>query len=422
LLHHAEEGRPVQPAAALELQGTGLPEPRGVACPEGVATFIQAAPAGPAEHLQQLVGPHLALRMVGGVTAVRHEHRAEREIDARGQTGRGDDHVEPAGLRPGFDQVAPLFVGQAAVVQAHALAQQAVEVVAGDGPLGGRQMRAIAQGESLGDLAGDLFRCPAAGGEDQDRPEVGQDRPHHRPGDVALDAARFPALQGVQRDLLQGDRSTLFLNQGHGPAKVPQPFGHRPGVGHAAAQEQEPGLRRGQRQDGLVGRPPPFIGQHLVLVDDEEVRTASLEEAVALRLQGGHDHGGAEVFADVPGGDAHVPTQGAPLGPLIVGQGPGRHGVDGLPAVAMPHQQFEDVGLARAGGGLDHHVLALAEGAERFLLPQVGEDEPLVRHGEFPAKDGPPRTQAAGVCGCGFSAVHATTAVAWPSAPTSPAA
>jgi hypothetical protein len=39
-------------------------------------------------------------------------------------------------------------------------------------------------------------------------------------------------------------------------------------------------------------------------------------------------------------------------------------------------QQFEDVGLAGAGGGLDHHVLPLAEGAEGVLLPEVGEDEP----------------------------------------------
>jgi hypothetical protein len=39
-------------------------------------------------------------------------------------------------------------------------------------------------------------------------------------------------------------------------------------------------------------------------------------------------------------------------------------------------QKFEDVGLAGAGGGLDHHVLTLAESAESVLLPEVGEDEP----------------------------------------------
>jgi hypothetical protein len=39
-------------------------------------------------------------------------------------------------------------------------------------------------------------------------------------------------------------------------------------------------------------------------------------------------------------------------------------------------QQFEDVGLARARRGLNHHVLALAEGPEGVLLPEVGEDEP----------------------------------------------
>jgi hypothetical protein len=40
------------------------------------------------------------------------------------------------------------------------------------------------------------------------------------------------------------------------------------------------------------------------------------------------------------------------------------------------NQKFEDVGLAGTGRGLDDHVLALAEGAEGVLLPEVGEDEP----------------------------------------------
>jgi hypothetical protein len=39
-------------------------------------------------------------------------------------------------------------------------------------------------------------------------------------------------------------------------------------------------------------------------------------------------------------------------------------------------EEFEDVGLAGAGGGLNDHVLALAEGTEGVLLPEVGEDEP----------------------------------------------
>ena len=50
--------------------------------------------------------------------------------------------------------------------------------------------------------------------------------------------------------------------------------------------------------------------------------------------QRGHDDRGAKVGADVPGGDAHVPAEGEPLGPLVIGQGPGRHRVDRLAAVA----------------------------------------------------------------------------------------
>jgi hypothetical protein len=43
--------------------------------------------------------------------------------------------------------------------------------------------------------------------------------------------------------------------------------------------------------------------------------------------------------------------------------------------MAAPDEEFEHVGLPGAGRGLDDHVLALPQGAEGVLLPQVGEGE-----------------------------------------------
>ena len=111
----------------------------------------------------------------------------------------------------------------------------------------------------------------------------------------------------------------------------------------------------------------------------------ALEEAVALGFERGHDDWGPQVLAEVAGGDAHVPALGLPFGPLVVGQGTGRDGVDRLPLVARLDQQLEDVGLPGARGGLDNHVLPPPERGQGHLLPVVGEDEPLVRHVRFSA-------------------------------------
>jgi hypothetical protein len=55
-------------------------------------------------------------------------------------------------------------------------------------------LRAIAEGEAGGDIAGDLLRSSTAGRKDKDRTKVSEDRPDDGSGDVALDAGRLTGL------------------------------------------------------------------------------------------------------------------------------------------------------------------------------------------------------------------------------------
>ena len=110
------------------------------------------------------------------------------------------------------------------------------------------------------------------------------------------------------------------------------------------------------------------------------------EESLALGLEGGDDDGGVEVFADVAGGDAYIPAEGGPFSAFVIGQGTGRHRVDGLPLVASFDEKFEDMGFARASRGLDNYIVPTSQGSEGGLLPEVGEDEPLSSHVGFTAK------------------------------------
>ena len=127
------------------------------------------------------------------------------------------------------------------MVETYALAKQSVEVVASHGSLAGRECGSIAEGESGGDVAGDLFGGPAAGGKDQDRAKVGQDGAYHGPGDVALDAGRLAGLQGVQRDFLEGDGAGVLFDEGHLTAEATEPFRDGLRVGDAAAEQEELG-------------------------------------------------------------------------------------------------------------------------------------------------------------------------------------
>jgi len=167
--HHRQERRPVERLAPLKLQGLGFAEARAVAGPEGEAAVVETSATRAAEHLQQLVRADLSFGVVGGVTSVGDQHRTKREVDARGQPGRGHDHAQLARLGPRFDEFGPLFESEPAVMEPDPLAEQSVEIVAREVALAGGELRAVAQGQASRDVPGDLLGGAPAGGEDQDR-------------------------------------------------------------------------------------------------------------------------------------------------------------------------------------------------------------------------------------------------------------
>jgi hypothetical protein len=123
----------------------------------------------------------------------------------------------------------------------------------------------------------------------------------------------------------------------------------------------------------LVVEASVSVTQHLVFVHDEEARPVALNEAVLLGLQRGHQHGRAQILRQVARGNAYVPASGTPLGQLVIGQRTSRYSVNGLAAIlALVGPDLEDERLTGSGGGLDDYVLALAQGADGLLLPEVG--------------------------------------------------
>ena len=184
-------------------------------------------------------------------------------------------------------------------------------------------------------------------------------------------------------DLLQRHGAFVVANQDGLAAEALQPFDDVLRVAHAAAEQQQLRLRRRQRHGQFVIQAAVQVAEHLVFVHHQQGGAVALDEAVLLRFQRGDQHGRAEILRQVAGGDADIPAAGAPFGELVVGQRAGGHGVDGLPAIlALVGPELEDQRLAGAGGRLHDHVLALAQGADGLLLPEVG-DRDLVEGGQF---------------------------------------
>ena len=146
----------------------------------------------------------------------------------------------------------------------------------------------------------------------------------------------------------------------------------------AAAEQEQPRLRRGHGDGQLVVQAPVRIGEHLIFVDHQQRRAVAADEPVFLCLQRGDDDGRVEIFAEVTGRDADVPATRSPFGQFVIGQSAGGDGVDGLAVgLAVVGPQLEDQRLARTGRRVDDDILARAQRGHGLLLPQV-RDRDLV--------------------------------------------
>ncbi len=142
----------------------------------------------------------------------------------------------------------------------------------------------------------------------------------------------------------------------------------------AAAEQEQLRLARRQSERQFVMHPANRIGDHLIFIDHEELRTVATEEAGALRFQRRDDDPGVEIQREIARGDADIPAARAPFREFVVRERARRNGENRL-AFEGGIKQFENVGLARAGRGLDDHILARPQSAHRLLLPEIGDDE-----------------------------------------------
>ena len=349
---------------------------------EHEAHLVDAAPAGPAEHLEDFVGLERLLDVIAAVGVAGERDAAQGKIDAGGQAHGGDDDAELAGLGERLDDPGARAVAQPAVMICEAALQQLGQVFACQKFLLGTELKRIRCGQVTGQFGGERFGGLAAGSENQDGSEVLGEGLCHQARPIAADFAGQMKVQIVRLNFLEGNRPLIVFDQDPFTTEPAKPLYQIVRIGHAAAEQEQLGRGRRERDGEFVVQAAVRVAQHLVLVHDEQRGSVAFDEAAFLRLERGDDYGRVEVFREVAGRDADLPAARAPLGELVVGQRAGRDSVNGL-AVFFPlvRPQFEDEGFAGASGRVHDDILSLAQGGDGLLLPDVRHDH-LVQNGQ----------------------------------------
>src|SRR2546423_1868140 len=91
--------------------------------------------------------------------------------------------------------------------------------------------------------------------------------------------------QHTEIDFLQRHWPLFMRNQYRIASDPSQPRDNILRILHAAAEQKQLGLRRRERQRQFVVHAADWIGDHLIFVDDEELRTVAAEKTGTLRLE-----------------------------------------------------------------------------------------------------------------------------------------
>lgn len=134
----------------------------------------------------------------------------------------------------------------------------------------------------------------------------------------------------MRHDFLKRNGALVRANERGFSSETFQPVDDGLGIFHAAAKKEHLRFRRRERNAELVIDSALRVAQELIFIDDEELRSAPLEERRFLCFQGGDDDFCLEIFGNVAGRDADVPAAFAPFGELVIGQCAGRDGENGL--------------------------------------------------------------------------------------------
>jgi hypothetical protein len=376
--HEVEEGGPIDHAGAGEEGGLAVAEADALGRDEDVAGFVDAPASGATEHLEDFVGADGDFEAVAFVGFGGEGDGAEGEVDTGGEAHGGDDDAELAIFGEGFDDACASGVGKAGMVEGDAGLEEFGEGFTDEAALGVGELEGVGVGKFAGDFGGDHFGLLTAWGEEKDGAEGFGEGLGGEAGPMAADLGRQPPTEVLGEDFVEGNRADFVSDEDGIASEASEPVDDLIGIGDGTAEEEELGVGWGEGDGQFVVQAAILIGEHLVFVDDEEAGAVAVDEAVLLGFEGGDEDGGGEVVGEIAGGDTDVPAAGAPFGEFVIGEGAGGDGVDGLAAVlAVIGPEFEDEGLAGAGGGMDDDVLSCAEGDHGFLLPEVGDGDLL---------------------------------------------
>src|SRR5689334_1354152 len=91
--HHADQAWPVNLCCSFQLPWSGKTQARLIRSEKNEPGVVESATSGAPEHLQQLIGLHLALEIADEVTGIRHEYGTHGEINPGGESHRCYDHI-----------------------------------------------------------------------------------------------------------------------------------------------------------------------------------------------------------------------------------------------------------------------------------------------------------------------------------------
>ncbi len=197
--------------------------------------------------------------------------------------------------------------------------EQFGQVITGDQLLFGTKLERIGRGQLPREFCRHGFRSLPARRENQDRPQIFREGLGNEPRPVSPNLARHVIAQISRVYFLKRHWTKIMPDQDRFAAEPMQPFHDILRIGDAAAEQEQLGLGRRERDGQFVVQASVQIADHLVFIHDQERRTIALDEPMFLGLQRRDEHGRAQVLRQVAGGDADVPTTGAPFREFIIG-------------------------------------------------------------------------------------------------------
>jgi hypothetical protein len=298
---------------------------------EDVAGLIEPATSGAAKHLDQFIGLHLPFEISGEIARVGHDHRAHGEVDSRREPHRRHDHAELPVFRERFHDSRAQGVAEAAVMVRHARPQQLCKSRAGERFLFRGKHERLFGRELSGEVEGEFLRRIAARRKHEDRAKVRPQRVGHEPRPEPANAEGRTARKRFEIHFGERHGADVVRDEHGVPADASQPGDDILRIAHAAAEQEELGRGRSEREGELIVHTPQCITDHLVFIHHEQARPFAAQETAALRLERGDHHLRVQIVCEVAGGNANLPPPRAPLGEFVVGQRPRRHREDGLP-------------------------------------------------------------------------------------------